>query len=170
MSLYLMTGDAVSSATSHKLSTEDARRFMFGGTAVFTMDARRQEMGTETFKVVTKFHQTANGDDILNRPRVAFVRDSDNDHLGTIFFDNNKPVFRPKGAGQMSKAEREQRKRRMAWMIRLVHIMAGDVEVELLDESNADFVHSGRCSICGRTLTNAESIERGIGPVCLGKM
>lgn len=155
---------------THKLNTEDARRFMFGGTAVFTMDARRQNMGTETFNVVTKFHQTSGGADILSRPRVAFVRDSDKDHLGTIFFDDGKPVFRPKGAGELSRERRIQRKRRMAWVIRLVHIMAGDVEVELFDESNADFVHSGRCSVCGRTLTNPESIERGIGPVCLGKM
>lgn len=28
----------------------------------------------------------------------------------------------------------------------------------------------GHCGHCGRTLTNAESIERGIGPVCAGKM
>jgi hypothetical protein len=26
----------------------------------------------------------------------------------------------------------------------------------------------GRCGMCGRTLTNPESIERGIGPVCAG--
>jgi hypothetical protein len=28
----------------------------------------------------------------------------------------------------------------------------------------------GRCMICGRTLTNEESIEAGIGPVCAGKL
>lgn len=28
----------------------------------------------------------------------------------------------------------------------------------------------GHCGHCGRTLTNPESIERGIGPVCAGKM
>lgn len=28
----------------------------------------------------------------------------------------------------------------------------------------------GRCGHCGRTLTDNESIERGIGPVCAGKM
>jgi hypothetical protein len=27
----------------------------------------------------------------------------------------------------------------------------------------------GVCAICGRTLTNEESIERGIGPICAGK-
>ena len=28
---------------------------------------------------------------------------------------------------------------------------------------------SGNCSICGRDLTDPESIERGIGPICAGK-
>jgi hypothetical protein len=28
----------------------------------------------------------------------------------------------------------------------------------------------GRCMICGRTLTDPESIERGIGPICAGKL
>jgi len=27
----------------------------------------------------------------------------------------------------------------------------------------------GQCSLCGRTLTNPESIEAGIGPICAGK-
>jgi hypothetical protein len=30
-------------------------------------------------------------------------------------------------------------------------------------------LHLGRCSVCGRTLTDAESIEKGIGPVCNGR-
>ena len=28
----------------------------------------------------------------------------------------------------------------------------------------------GHCGVCGRTLTNPESLERGIGPVCADKM
>ena len=28
----------------------------------------------------------------------------------------------------------------------------------------------GRCAVCNRTLTNANSIAEGIGPVCAGKM
>jgi hypothetical protein len=28
----------------------------------------------------------------------------------------------------------------------------------------------GRCGICNRTLTDAESIQRGIGPVCASKV
>jgi len=28
----------------------------------------------------------------------------------------------------------------------------------------------GTCCVCGRTLTNEDSIEAGIGPVCAGKV
>jgi hypothetical protein len=28
---------------------------------------------------------------------------------------------------------------------------------------------SGRCSVCGRLLTNPKSVERGVGPVCAGR-
>ncbi|NNM34462.1 MAG: hypothetical protein HKO53_15395 [Gemmatimonadetes bacterium] len=31
-------------------------------------------------------------------------------------------------------------------------------------------LHEGRCACCGRKLTTPESIDRGIGPVCAGKM
>jgi len=34
----------------------------------------------------------------------------------------------------------------------------------------AELWHEGRCCRCGRTLTVPESIARGIGPECLGKM
>ena len=30
--------------------------------------------------------------------------------------------------------------------------------------------HSGSCTCCGRTLTNPESLETGIGPICAGRL
>ena len=33
-----------------------------------------------------------------------------------------------------------------------------------------EFWHEGTCGACGRKLTTPESIERGIGPVCMEKM
>ncbi len=29
-----------------------------------------------------------------------------------------------------------------------------------------EFFHEGKCGVCGRPLTDPESIERGLGPVC----
>ena len=35
----------------------------------------------------------------------------------------------------------------------------------LLDEK-MDLMHKGSCLVCGRTLTDANSIESGLGPIC----
>lgn len=37
------------------------------------------------------------------------------------------------------------------------------------DLSQVEFLHTGRCIKCGRELTDAKSIELGIGPVCITK-
>lgn len=41
-------------------------------------------------------------------------------------------------------------------------------QFQKLDEQ-MEVMHLGCCLVCGKTLTDAESIERGIGPVCAGK-
>jgi hypothetical protein len=39
-------------------------------------------------------------------------------------------------------------------------------KIEFLD-ANVEVMHKGCCLRCGRTLTDAQSIERGLGPVCV---
>lgn len=39
-------------------------------------------------------------------------------------------------------------------------------KIEFLD-ANVEVMHTGNCLRCGRTLTDAQSIERGLGPVCV---
>lgn len=39
-------------------------------------------------------------------------------------------------------------------------------KIEFLD-SNVEVMHKGCCLRCGRALTDAKSIERGLGPVCI---
>jgi hypothetical protein len=53
---------------------------------------------------------------------------------------------------------------------------AADIDAKLIELGNnpmeaavAYGKRTGECSCCGRTLTNAESIERGIGPICAEK-
>lgn len=36
--------------------------------------------------------------------------------------------------------------------------------------SRVHVYHDGRCSVCGRALTDFESIQRGIGPTCIKKI
>lgn len=44
------------------------------------------------------------------------------------------------------------------------------VEAKQFDTLDAlvEVMHTGRCLVCGKTLTDAQSIEFGLGPVCRG--
>lgn len=46
----------------------------------------------------------------------------------------------------------------------LEHLQAGRMP------SNVEFWHEGRCGRCGRLLTVPESVARGIGPECAGRL
>jgi len=47
---------------------------------------------------------------------------------------------------------------------------AGLIEADPLAAAKEDGLLTGRCSCCGRELTDPTSIEIGIGPICLAKM
>jgi hypothetical protein len=45
-----------------------------------------------------------------------------------------------------------------------------EIEADPLAAAKETGLLTGRCSCCGRELTDPASIEIGIGPICLGKM
>ena len=45
--------------------------------------------------------------------------------------------------------------------------MVAKKKFDWLDEK-MELYHAGSCLVCGKTLTDSESINRGIGPVCAG--
>lgn len=51
---------------------------------------------------------------------------------------------------------------------RAIAYLLGNVELKKFEklDNQIDILHTGNCISCGRTLTDVESIERGIGPVC----
>jgi hypothetical protein len=49
----------------------------------------------------------------------------------------------------------------------LVQRIATDGRKMTLDEARAFIIRYGMCCRCGRTLKAADSVERGIGPVCV---
>jgi hypothetical protein len=46
----------------------------------------------------------------------------------------------------------------------LLRIFAG--EEKMIEESGWDVKHCGYCGKCGRVLTEPESLESGLGPIC----
>lgn len=53
-------------------------------------------------------------------------------------------------------------------LIRLLRIY-GIIQQKGVTEIGMEMEMKGRCMMCGRTLTNPESVARGIGPVCYKK-
>jgi len=50
-----------------------------------------------------------------------------------------------------------------AWLLRQIH-----GKKYSLVKDNVEIMHTGSCLVCGKKLTDAESIDRGIGPICRG--
>lgn len=50
----------------------------------------------------------------------------------------------------------------IAWVLKKVE----EKKFTMLDTEKIDVFHLGCCLRCGKTLTDAESIEHGLGPVC----
>jgi hypothetical protein len=63
--------------------------------------------------------------------------------------------------------KREQVKTPSASAIGFVLSKVETGKCEWLDK-NVELMHTGSCLVCGRELTDSESIKNGIGPVCNG--
>lgn len=86
---------------------------------------------------------------------VKFLAPDDFHFIGTIWEDKKEYRHSPKARAK----EDSEVVKGLKWLVS--HIQAK----KNLPEKMA-FWHEGVCAICGRELTNPESIEFGIGPVC----
>jgi hypothetical protein len=121
--------------------------------------------GSATFTVVsentgTRFtYKVAGGGDKPFFVKVLTGSDNEGDYsyLGTIFDDGARLV--PKRDGRISATAPSFKALRFT-----LAVLNSDDEFP----PAFSFWHEGRCGKCGRKLTDPESIERGIGPVCAG--
>jgi hypothetical protein len=77
-------------------------------------------------------------------------------HLG--FYSKDEMAIIKNGSPVESKAARG-----IAWVLNCVMYD----QWEKLEEQ-VEIIHCGYCMACGKKLTDADSIERGVGPVCAG--
>jgi hypothetical protein len=134
-----------------------ALEFIFAGNAYFTV--RSLKTGTRyTFRVAE-----AKRDENNNWKKMWFVsllagpkNTSDYVYLGAIRDD----VFRLTRASKMN--EDSTPVKAFRWVFEA--LQRGGMP------HNCEIWHEGRCGRCGRMLTVPESIERGIGPECAGRM
>lgn len=137
-------------------------RFILAGNATFTLRSRRT--GTRfTYRVNKK-----DGEDfwfvkVLTGPENT----KDYTYLGNISV--NGPQYLRYGSHSFWHSKKQQvspdapSAKAFAWAFRRF-VVGTDVSADM------DFFHAGSCARCGRTLTTPESIARGWGPECWGKV
>jgi len=127
------------------------KAYLLGGNAIFTIVSKVSSCRF-TYKVRAK--------DVEKDRRLYFVNvltgpENTNDYrfIGTIFPDG---TFKHGSRSTISADAKSVKAFNWLW-------------THLDDEERIEVWHSGRCSRCRRLLTDPQSIERGIGPVCAGR-
>jgi len=132
--------------------------FLFAGRAKFTLVSTAT--GTRYTYQVTK----ARGNKTTAPWFVSVLTGSDNEHdysyMGCIFPD--KPHTLRHTAKSRVTAEAPSAKAFAWYLAKLAEASEQAHRVE--------FWHAGECGRCGRELTDPNSIESGLGPVCAGKV
>lgn len=150
-------------APSHLSSATVAKGFILAGNAYFTV--RSKKTGTRyTYRVSRAACSRCKRLDCQcwKYPTyfVALLTGPDNtedySYLGIL----RENAFQLTRASKMNDASLPVRAFRWVWDALAKGAYPGNVEIW----------HEGRCGRCGRTLTVPESVERGIGPDCAGKM
>ncbi len=131
--------------------------FLFAGRAKFTLVSTAT--GARYTYRVTK---AANDDgpwfvSVLSGPD----NEADFSYMGCIFPDKPGRVIHTRKSRVTADAPSAKA---LAWYL---------AQLEAANEDGlgkVEFWHSGTCGRCGRELTDPESIETGLGPVCAGKV
>lgn len=128
--------------------------YIRGGRGMFTMES--QVSGTHiTYKVGCP------KDLEEGKPKPLFIKflaPDDFYFIGTIWEDK----IEYKHSAKARASEDSASVKGLKWLVK--HIQ----QKKNLPKDMA-FWHEGICAVCGRPLTNPESIEAGIGPICAGR-
>jgi hypothetical protein len=158
----LVPGDAMTQ------NLEAIRRFILGGIAIFTLVSKKSG-DRRTFRV-----RKAEDVDGSGRPHGFYVdlltgpnNTEDYRYLAYMWIDQRNGLgvkVNKKGFG----AEAFQV---FEWLVKRINAACvfGRFDAQVSFQAQAEFFHAGRCSVCGRTLTDPTSIELGIGPICAGR-
>lgn len=137
-----------------QLAPEFRRDYILGGNAVVTLVSKRTG---DRFTYRVRRAPGREGQP-AGQPLPFFVsvltgpdNQRDYKYLGTIFPDGYRHGKKSQFTPEAPSAK--------AWSWTWAHLDTDQVEVW----------HEGQCSRCGRALTDPESIQRGLGPICAEK-
>jgi hypothetical protein len=143
--------------TRHELTQEHQKGFILGGKAIFTIESRK------TGKHFTFSVNFKKATDRFPRDKylVALLNGPDNTSNFTYVGELNTSTGEVRLTAGSRVARDASSYVALTWVLRRVWANQ--------DLPDCEIWHEGRCCVCGRRLTVPESIENGIGPVCLGK-
>lgn len=128
--------------------------FILGGRSEFTI---YQNANGKEVKALYKVCQSDDGGSY-------FVYASDSGKCGMDYQGYIKKSKSPEGGYYFKPGVKGKNNTRLVnalmWVLKHSHSLDDRVHV----------LHHGRCSVCGRKLTDSKSLVYGIGPVCLSKM
>jgi hypothetical protein len=136
---------------SGQLEPQYRKNYILGGDAVVTLVSKRTG-DRFTYRVRRAKVRAGQSEDevpyfvnVLTGPNNL----QDYDYLGTIFADGNYYHGKKSKIGSNAPSA-------VAWAWTWAN----------LDTDRVEVWHEGRCSRCGRALTDPASISRGLGPIC----
>jgi len=136
------------------------KQFITGGRAVFTL----QNIHTGT-RVTYKVKRPKHIQSPVGPYFVSFLYGPDNtsnyNFIGTIW--NNPTGLVYNHSAEKAKATEDSSS------VRGIKWLTGMIRTNKDLPENFEFWHEGHCCVCGRPLTDPESIREGIGPVCNGR-
>lgn len=136
--------------TRHLLDPASVRRYIFGNISTITIENPKTK-NYMTYKIKkAKKHSPAFQDLWF----VSVLTHDGYQYIGTIRMFAGTKVLTYKPSDRYHHRGSEY----IFWLVR-----------NIMDTSRANIYHHGTCSICNRQLTTPQSIEIGIGPVCLKK-
>lgn len=135
-------------------STDSIRRFLLAGEAIFTLVSVKT--GVRRTYQVRAASEGAWFVGLLSGPDNT----SDYAYLGMLYQDPDRLRFR--WTAKSKAAPTSASFLGFSWLITMVN-QAPELN------ASAEFHHAGTCGRCGRLLTDPESIEAGLGPVCREK-
>jgi hypothetical protein len=144
----------------NELLDKYALNFIFGGKSHFTI-ANKDTGNQFSFKII----QSDNSPSIFyvnikNRKDIDPVTNSTYVYGGFIVNKDNEMKYYQGAGGKMSEKHQSVR----ALMYVLKHLQKEDLPL------NVSVYHVGKCGHCGRKLTDAHSIEIGLGKDCAHKL
>jgi hypothetical protein len=131
---------------------ESVKRFILGGNATFTL------VSASTGKRFTFKMRKPEGKPTFVSLLTGSCNESDYSYLGTMF-NGSTAVRHTRGSKVAADAPSAKA---LAWFLK--NLLTANYVSPMME-----FWHEGRCGMCGRKLTDPESIARGIGPVCADK-